>query len=107
MSLKIKQKDTQQVIAEGSPDDKSALVFEGNWYFAPDHVNMQYLKVTERTYTCPYKGVCYWIDLDSPTLKAENIGWVYQNPKPGFEMIKGQIGFYARDTQGTLAVRED
>jgi len=107
MSLKIKQKDTQQVIAEGNPDDKSALVFEGNWYFAPDHVDMQYLKVTERTYTCPYKGVCYWIDLDSPTLKVQNIGWVYQNPKQGFEMIKDQIGFYARDTQGTLAVRED
>lgn len=106
MALVIKQRDTQQIIAQGSPEDTSALVFEGNWYFAPDHVDMAHLKVTDRTYTCPYKGVCFWVDLESPTLKAQNIGWVYNNPKPGFEMIKDKIGFYARDTSGTLAARE-
>lgn len=106
MPLIIKEKNSEAVIASGSPSDETARVFEGNWYFDPKVVDMAHLVVTDRTYTCPYKGVCFWIDLESPNLSAKNIGWVYNTPKPGFEMIKDQIGFYARDTAGTLAVRE-
>ncbi len=105
MPLQILQKDTQAVIAEGSPSDDTARIFESNWYFDPSHVDMTHLRVTERTYTCPYKGVCYWIDLDAPGMQARNVAWVYNNPKPGFEMIKDEIGFYSRDTAGTMAVR--
>lgn len=106
MPLVIKEKNSQQVIASGSPSDNTARVFEGNWYFDPKVVDMSHLVVTNRTYTCPYKGVCFWIDLEAPGQSAKNIAWVYNNPKPGFEMIKDQIGFYARDTAGTIAVRE-
>jgi uncharacterized protein (DUF427 family) len=106
MPLIIREKNSEAVIAEGSPGDQTARVFEGNWYFDPSVVDMSHLKVTERTYTCPYKGVCFWIDIDSPNVKAQNIAWVYENPKPGFEMIKHQIGFYSRDTAGTIAVKQ-
>jgi uncharacterized protein (DUF427 family) len=106
MPLVIKQKGSDAVIASGSPSDNTARVFEGNWYFAPSAVDMAHLVVTDRIYTCPYKGDCFWIDLEAPGLSAKNIGWVYQNPKPGFEMIKDQIAFYARDTAGTVAVRD-
>lgn len=105
MTLQILQKDNQTVIAEGSPSDGTARVFESNWYFDPAKVDMTHLRVTDRTYTCPYKGVCFWIDLDAPGLQARNVAWVYNNPKPGFEMIKDEIGFYSRDTAGTMAVR--
>lgn len=107
MSLIIKEKGTDAIIAQGSPSDNSARVFEGNWYFDPKNVKMDHLKVTDRTYTCPYKGVCYWIDLESPETSARNVGWVYNTPKPGYEMIKDQIAFYARDTAGTLAQRTE
>lgn len=106
MPLTIKEKGSDAVIASGSPSDNTARVFEGNWYFDPKVVNMEHLVVTERTYTCPYKGVCFWVDLEAPGLSAKNIAWIYNNPKPGFEMIKDQVAFYARDTAGTLAVRE-
>ena len=106
MPLVIKEKNSDAVIASGSPSDNSARIFEGNWYFEPKAVDMTHLVVTERTYTCPYKGVCFWIDLEAPGLSAKNVAWVYNTPKPGFEMIKDQIAFYARDTAGTVAVRE-
>ena len=101
----IKARSTQDVIASGNEGD-TVRPFEGNWYFAPENVDMAHLRVTERTYTCPYKGVCYWIDLETPTGTAQNIGWVYREPKAGYEFIKDQVGFYARDTSGTLAVSE-
>lgn len=105
MAFVIKHKVNDTVIAQGSPADESAIVYEGNWYFRPEQVDMTYLRVTERTYTCPYKGVCFWVDLESPELKAQNIGWVYPNPMPGHEVIKDRIAFYARDTQGTIALK--
>ena len=36
--------------------------YEGNLYFQPEAVNQAALRVTDRTYTCPYKGTCNWVD---------------------------------------------
>jgi len=102
MALIIQERATGAIIACGE-EDETAIPFEGNWYFAPEAVDMKHLRVTQRIYTCPYKGVCYWIDLDSPAGRAQNIAWVYNNPKPGYEFIKDKIGFYARNTSGTIA----
>lgn len=103
MPLTVKQRFTGEVIASGA-ENETARVFEGNWYFKPQAVNMDHLRVTERTYTCPYKGVCYWIDMETPDgQRAQNIAWVYRQPKPGYEFITDEIGFYARPTQLTVA----
>ncbi|MCU0496003.1 MAG: DUF427 domain-containing protein [Anaerolineae bacterium] len=102
MQLLITEKNSDQVIASGSEEDNTALILENNWYFAPDQVNMSPLKITDRTYTCPYKGVCFWVDLETPTVRARNIGWIYRNPNSGYEQIKNWIGFYSRETSGTV-----
>lgn len=104
MTLSIKIQGSGEEIATGA-DNTTVREFEGNWYFAPEAVNMQYLKVTSGIYTCPYKGQCFWIDLEAPGVRAPKIAWVYRDPKPGYEFIKDQIGFYARKTAGTDAVR--
>lgn len=104
MSLIVKDKFRNQVIANGSNTDTVRL-FEGNWYYKPEAVDMTHLVVTERTYNCPYKGICYWIDLQTPDGVVQNIAWVYRDLKPGYEFIKDEIGFYARETSGTIAVR--
>jgi uncharacterized protein (DUF427 family) len=103
MAFVIQQKGNNAVIASGQEEDGSVFLLEGNWYFTPEAIDMTHLKVTERTYTCPYKGVCYWVDLDAPDIQARNIGWVYRQPMSGYEMIQDRIGFYARDTAGTVA----
>jgi len=105
MHYAIKTRNGEEVIASGVRGE-NVLDFEGNWYFAPDAVNMEHLKVTERIYTCPYKGVCFWIDLETPNGVMTNVAWVYRKPKPGYEFIKDQIGFYARNTQAVLAVEQ-
>lgn len=105
MGLTVKERASGKVLAQGD-ENKSARVFEGNWYFTPDAVNMANLRVTERTYTCPYKGICYWIDLETPEgTRTQNVAWVYRQPKPGYEFIRDEIGFYSRTTSGTVADR--
>ncbi len=100
----IKERISSRVIAKGSDSDNTVLPFEGNLYFTPEAVNMENLRVTDRLYTCPYKGVCHWVDLVTPEgTQATNVGWVYRNPKPGYENIKDRIAFYNRATSGTIA----
>jgi uncharacterized protein (DUF427 family) len=102
MNLIVKELTSGNGIASGE-EGRNVRVFEGNWYFQPNVVNMEHLKITERIYTCPYKGVCYWIDLETPDGRvARNVAWVYRQPKPGYEFITDQIGFYARATAGTV-----
>ena len=88
-----KQSGTRLAEGEAGPD---VLEYEGNLYFDPSVVNQPVLRVTERTYTCPYKGTCHWVDhvpADGPA--APNVAWVYADPKPGHEAIRGRYGFYA------------
>ena len=100
MRYQVKERNTGEVIATGF-EDQQVQVFEGNLYFAPEAVDLGHLQVTERTYTCPYKGVCFWIDLETPSGHFQNIAWVYRDPKPKYEFIKDQIGFHLYETSGT------
>jgi uncharacterized protein (DUF427 family) len=83
------------------PEDVFQL--EGNWYFDPARVNSAALAVTERTYTCPYKGTCHWVDYVGPGGSARDVAWVYGDPKPGYEKIRGRFGFYPARRAATVA----
>jgi len=92
-------------LAEGVIGQTVQVVEEG-WYFAPEAVDTTYLRITDRIYTCPYKGVCYWIDLDAPEMRAQNVAWVYSEPKRGYEKIKGLIAFSRRGSNATIATEQ-
>jgi uncharacterized protein (DUF427 family) len=88
-------KETQNETVLASAAKVAARFFEGSWYFDWEAVDMNHLLVTDRIYICPYKGRCYWIDLQTAELKAQNVAWTYFEVKPGYEFIKDKIGFYS------------
>ncbi len=95
MSITIREKDSGTILAQAD-DGPSVTKYEGNWYFDPASVAADVLKVTERTYTCPIKGTCNWVDYvgsDGRTIK--DVAWVYPRVKAGHEAIQGRYGFYA------------
>lgn len=102
MSVVISEKKSGAVLARAEDEGADVVKIEGNLYFSPAAVSTGDLKLTERTYTCPYKGTCHWVDyagLDGTT--ARDVAWVYADPKPGHEAIKGRYGFYAGDRGST------
>jgi uncharacterized protein (DUF427 family) len=101
MPVTIRERNSGEIIAEGNVNETTQWL-EGNWYFAPEVVDMTRLKISNRTYTCPYKGVCFWVDLETGGETIRNVGWVYPDPKPSFAFIKDRIAFYGRDTAGTV-----
>jgi uncharacterized protein (DUF427 family) len=104
-NVKIVDRLNAQEIAQGNLE-QGVLSFEGNYYFDADKVNMDNLVVTDRIYTCPYKGQAKWIDMQTPDGVIQDVAWVYLDPKPGYTQIKGRIGFYSVPRPGTSAVKE-
>jgi uncharacterized protein (DUF427 family) len=95
MSIIIREARSGTVLAQGE-QGAEVVGYEGNLYFTPSAVNQEVLRVTERTYTCPYKGTCNWVDFvgaDGDVVR--DVAWVYPRVKPGHEAIQGRFGFYA------------
>ncbi|MGF1505822.1 MAG: DUF427 domain-containing protein [Chloroflexi bacterium] len=78
------------VLAES---DETEMV-EGNHYFPPDAVKMEYFTPTDHHTTCPWKGVAsyYTIEVDGETI--ENGAWTYPEPKDAAQQIKDHVAFY-------------
>ena len=96
MSLLIREKTSGAVLATADEPSPGVVRYEGNLYFAPEAVSADALRLTERTYTCPSKGTCHWVDYVSPDGQTvPDVAWVYDRPKPGHEAIQGRYGFYA------------
>jgi uncharacterized protein (DUF427 family) len=95
MGVTIREKDSGTVLADAEVGPGLAK-YEGNWYFDPSAVRADLLKVTERTYTCPIKGTCNWVDYVGPDgVTVQDVAWFYPEVKPGHELIEGRYGFYA------------
>jgi uncharacterized protein (DUF427 family) len=104
MSISIVEKQSDHVLARGE-EGEQVIKYEGNWYFDPARVDQSTLHVTERTYTCPVKGVCHWVDYKGNDGRVvKDVAWVYADPKKGHEAIKGRFAFYAGAKGGTKQV---
>jgi uncharacterized protein (DUF427 family) len=96
MSVIIREKNSKTLLADAREMGKDVVNHEGNLYFDPVAVMPAVLKVTEKTYTCPVKGTCHWVDYQGADgTTVPNVAWVYDAPKPGHEVIKGRFGFYS------------
>ena len=56
MSVIIREKESETVLAEAEEMGRDVIGYEGNLYFDPAAVVGGVLQVTEKTYTCPVQG---------------------------------------------------
>ena len=78
------------VIAES--DD--TVVVEGNHYFPPESLNMDYFAASDHTTICSWKGTAnyYHINVDGST--NDNAAWYYATPKEAAANIKDRVAFW-------------
>jgi uncharacterized protein (DUF427 family) len=88
----VKDITRNEVVAQGELK-VDVIEHEGSFYFTPDQVNADHLIITERIYKCPYKGVSHWVDLQTEDGVVPDVGWVYTNPRPGYEHFQDKFGF--------------
>lgn len=95
MATTIRERESGSVLAGGEPG-AGVIEYEGNLYFDPAAVDQAALRVTARTYSCPAKGTCHWVDhVAADGRVVADVAWVYAEPRPGHVAIRGRYGFYA------------
>ena len=99
----IREKESGITLATAPDGSDMVVTHEGNIYFDTSAIDEKFLRVSDRTYTCPVKGICHWIDFIEPLegRTVRDIGWVYNKTNPGHEAIQGKYGFYAGNRGGT------
>ena len=103
--ITIQEAETGQVLATAVYPDQVAF-FEATWYFDVERVDMTHLVISDRTYTCPYKGTCYWIDLETSNRQIRDIAFTYFDTPPEYNFIKDKIGFLSGRRQHTTEISE-
>ncbi|CAM6010504.1 unnamed protein product [Sphagnum balticum] len=67
---------------------------EGNVYFPPSSVNMQYVKPSSTNTNCPWKGQASYYTLVVDGQENKDAAWYYPAPKPAASNIKDYVAFW-------------
>ena len=79
-----------KVIAESD----LCVVVEGNQYFPSNAVKKEFLKPSQHTSECPWKGTAHYYSLEIEGMKNEDAAWYYPQPKPAAAQIKDHVAFW-------------
>lgn len=78
------------VIAEAD----ACEIVEGNLYFPPDALKVEFFRPSATTSFCSWKGACSYFDIVVAGQENKDAAWVYRDPKPEAANIKDRIAFW-------------
>ncbi|QLC26264.1 DUF427 domain-containing protein [Parasphingopyxis algicola] len=78
------------IIAESD----ETVVVEGNHYFPRASVKPEYLRPSDTTSGCPWKGTASYHSLEVGGETNKDAAWYYPNPKEAAAEIKDRIAFW-------------
>lgn len=89
--------------------DAAFINADGNYYVDKSAVEINRLQKTDRTYTCPYKGLCYYWDLidEAGETLITDFSWVYEQPNADWGQIAGRFGFYTYDNENYQVIESE
>jgi len=79
-----------QIVAES---DKTVVV-EGNHYFPPDSLNLDFLRDSNDQTRCPWKGTASYYDVVVDDEVARGGAWFYPDPSRAAKKIKDHVAFW-------------
>ncbi len=75
-------------------ESDQTIVVEGNQYFPPDAVNMEYFRDSATHTVCPWKGTASYYDVVVNNQVNRDAAWFYPTPKDAAQEIKGYVAFW-------------
>lgn len=73
---------------------QETIVIEGNHYFPPQAINMEFLKASKNTSVCPWKGQASYFDVEVGSEKRDDAAWTYKEPSAQAAAIKNYVAFW-------------
>ena len=78
------------VIAESG----DTVIVEGNYYFPIDSVRAEFLRDSDHTSFCPWKGTASYYSLEVDGQVNADAAWYYPQPKAAAAEIAGRVAFW-------------
>ncbi|MFB8238648.1 DUF427 domain-containing protein [Kitasatospora purpeofusca] len=75
-------------------ESEDTVVVEGNHYFPADSVRPEYLRPSDTTTVCGWKGTAEYYSLDIDGRTNPDAAWFYAAPEPAAEHIRGRVAFW-------------
>jgi uncharacterized protein (DUF427 family) len=75
-------------------ESNATVEVEGNQYFPLESVGKNFLKPSDHTTICPWKGTAHYYHVEVDDRKNENAAWYYPEPKPAAAEIKDRVAFW-------------
>lgn len=82
------------VIAESDATE----VVEGNHYFPPDSLKMEFFTPSETESVCPWKGTAKYYTVSAEGRESVDAAWYYPEAKEAAKGIEGYVAFW-RDVE--------
>jgi uncharacterized protein (DUF427 family) len=70
------------------------VVVEGNHYFPAGSLDRQYVRPSDHTTVCGWKGVANYYSLVVKGETNPDAVWYYADPKPAAEAVRGRVAFW-------------
>ena len=75
-------------------DSDATVVVEGNHYFPLEDVNQAFLRPSQTTSQCPWKGTASYYSIEAEGATNKDAAWYYPEPKSAAAEIKGRVAFW-------------
>jgi uncharacterized protein (DUF427 family) len=75
-------------------ESNATVEVEGHQYFPLESVTRNFLKSSNHTSICPWKGTAHYYHVEVDGMKNENAAWYYPEPKPAAAEIKDRVAFW-------------
>ncbi|KRG71681.1 DUF427 domain-containing protein [Pseudoxanthomonas dokdonensis] len=75
-------------------DSERTVEVEGNPYFPPASLQTRYLRPSDHTSVCPWKGTAHYYDVVVGDQVNANAAWYYPDPKPNAAHIRDHVAFW-------------
>ena len=75
-------------------ESDDTVVVEGNHYFPPASLDRRYLRESDHTTVCPWKGTAGYFDVVVDGKTNANAAWIYREPKDAAAEIRDHVAFW-------------
>lgn len=75
-------------------ESNRTVMVEGNHYFPPESVKMEYFTQTQSHTVCPWKGTASYFRINVDGKENYDAAWSYPDPSHAARSIKGYIAFW-------------
>lgn len=75
-------------------ESDDTIVVEGNHYFPPDSINLEYFRPSDAHTVCGWKGTASYYDIVVDGQTNKDAAWYYPDTKPAAHNVKGYVAFW-------------